>query len=107
MATVLGAEEALTRSVFDGATLMVGGFGLVGMPLTLVSALNAGPFRDLTIVRNNLAETGTFLGKTLRLGKIKPAIRHDRYPHPPRAGTPGPVQPAEPMHPPATHHAQY
>jgi 3-oxoacid CoA-transferase subunit A/3-oxoadipate CoA-transferase alpha subunit len=74
MATVLGAEEALTRSVFDGATLMVGGFGLVGMPLTLVSALNAGPFRDLTIVSNNLAETGTFLGKTLRLGKIRRAI---------------------------------
>ncbi|HXN83046.1 MAG TPA: CoA transferase subunit A [Myxococcales bacterium] len=74
MATVLGAEEALARSVVDGATLMVGGFGLVGMPLTLVAALNAGPFRELTIVSNNLAETGIFLGQTLRLGKIKRAI---------------------------------
>src|ERR1700730_3632942 len=94
MATVLGAEEALARSVVDGATLMVGGFGLVGMPLTLVAALNAGPFRELTIVSNNVAETGIFLGQTLRLGKIKRAIGSYFTTNPeggggPRAGQPG------------------
>lgn len=74
MAEVLDAAEAIARSVSDGSTLMVGGFGLVGMPLTLVSALNRSPRRDLTIVSNNLAETGRYLGETLRLGKVRRAI---------------------------------
>jgi len=51
---VLSAEEAVAEAVFDGATLMVGGFGLVGKPLTLVRALNESPFKDLTIISNNL-----------------------------------------------------
>lgn len=74
MAEVLDAAEAIARSVTDGATVMVGGFGLVGMPLTLVSALNRSPRRELTIISNNLAETGRYLGETLRLGKIRRAI---------------------------------
>jgi 3-oxoacid CoA-transferase A subunit len=71
---VVAAEEIIARAVFDGATLMVGGFGLVGMPLTLVSALNASPFRDLTVISNNLAEQGRYLGQTLRLGKLRRTI---------------------------------
>ncbi|GAC1597950.1 MAG: hypothetical protein NVS4B10_08030 [Myxococcales bacterium] len=58
MATQLSAEEAIARAVFDGATLMVGGFGLAGKPLTLVRALNQSPFGALTIVSNNLGEAG-------------------------------------------------
>jgi 3-oxoacid CoA-transferase subunit A/3-oxoadipate CoA-transferase alpha subunit len=53
---------------------MVGGFGLVGKALTLVSALNHSPFRDLTIVSNNLGEPGKYLGRTLLLGKVSHAI---------------------------------
>lgn len=71
---LLGEEEAIRRTVFDGATLMVGGFGLVGKPLTLVSALNASPFKDLTIISNNLGEPGRYLGRTLLLGKVRRAI---------------------------------
>jgi 3-oxoacid CoA-transferase A subunit len=71
---VLDAAEAIRRTLFDGATVMVGGFGLVGMPLTLVSALDASPFRDLTVVSNNLGEPGKGLGKTLLLGKIRRAV---------------------------------
>jgi 3-oxoacid CoA-transferase A subunit len=71
---LLAPDEALRRTLFDGATVMVGGFGLVGKPLTLVSALNAGPWRDLTIVSNNLGEPGKGLGRTLLLGKIRRAI---------------------------------
>lgn len=74
MATVLSAEEAISRAVFDGATLMVGGFGLAGKPLTLVRALNASAFGGLTIVSNNLGEAGRYLGETLLLGKVKRAI---------------------------------
>ncbi len=68
------AEEAVARVLFDGATVMVGGFGLVGMPLTLVAAINASPLKDLTIISNNLAEPGRHLGKALLLGKVRHAI---------------------------------
>jgi 3-oxoacid CoA-transferase A subunit len=68
------ADAALRAVLFDGATVMVGGFGLVGKPLTLVSALNESPFRDLTVVSNNLGEPGRYLGRTLQLGKIRCAV---------------------------------
>ncbi len=68
------AAAALRAVLFDGATVMVGGFGLVGKPLTLVSALNDSPFTGLTIVSNNLGEPGRYLGRTLQLGKIRRAI---------------------------------
>lgn len=71
---LLEADDAIRLTLFDGASVMVGGFGLVGKPLTLVSALNASPFRDLTIMSNNLGEPGRGLGQTLRLGKIRRAI---------------------------------
>ncbi len=71
---LIDADEAIRRSLFDGASVMVGGFGLVGKPLTLVSALNASPFRDLTILSNNLGEPGRYLGRTLLLGKVRRAV---------------------------------
>lgn len=71
---LIDAEEAVRRTLFDGATVMVGGFGLVGKPLTLVAALNAVGFRDLTVVSNNLGEPGRYLGETLRRGMIRRAI---------------------------------
>lgn len=71
---VLSADEAVRRTLFDGATVMVGGFGLVGCPLTLVEALNAGPVKDLTVVSNNLPEPGSYLGRSLLLGKVRHAI---------------------------------
>ncbi len=74
MRKLLTAEEAVGRVLFDGAVVMVGGFGLVGMPLTLVSALNAGPAKELTIISNNLAEPGRHLGKALLLGKVRHAV---------------------------------
>ena len=74
VAEVVTAEEIIARVVFDGASIMVGGFGFAGKPLTLVNALNASPFRDLTILSNNLGEPGKYLGQTLRLGKVRRAI---------------------------------
>jgi 3-oxoacid CoA-transferase A subunit len=68
------ADDAVARVLFDGATVMVGGFGLVGMPLTLVSAINESALKDLTIISNNLAEPGRYLGKALLLGKVRHAI---------------------------------
>jgi 3-oxoacid CoA-transferase A subunit len=74
VARQIGSEEAVALILKNGMTLMVGGFGLVGAPLTLVRALNASPCRDLTIISNNLGEPGKGLGETLRLGKVRRAI---------------------------------
>jgi 3-oxoacid CoA-transferase A subunit len=71
---LLTAEEVVRTVLFDGASVMVGGFGLAGAPMTVVSAVNASPLRDLTIISNNLAETGVHLGRTLLLGKIRRAV---------------------------------
>ncbi len=70
----LGAEDAVTLAIKDGMTLMIGGFGLVGAPLTMIRALNASARKDLTIISNNLGEPGKALGETLRLGKVRRAI---------------------------------
>ncbi|HTX52021.1 MAG TPA: CoA transferase subunit A [Candidatus Baltobacteraceae bacterium] len=73
-ATIVSATTAIDEAVRDGMTLMVGGFGLVGAPLTLIRALNASDRKDLTIISNNLGEPGKGLGETLRLGKVRRAI---------------------------------
>jgi 3-oxoacid CoA-transferase A subunit len=73
-AGVARADDAIAATVRDGMTLMVGGFGLVGAPLTLIRALNASLLKDLTIISNNLGEPGKALGETFRLGKVRRAI---------------------------------
>ena len=54
---------------------MVGGFGLVGAPLTLLDALvERSDATDLTIISNNIGEPGGGLGKLLRQGRIRRGI---------------------------------
>ena len=68
------AEEAI-RHVRTGDTVMVGGFGLVGAPLTLLDALvEQSDATDLTIISNNIGEPGKGLGKLLRQGRIRRGI---------------------------------
>ena len=70
----IDAEEAV-RHVRTGDTVMVGGFGLVGAPLTLIDALvEHSDATDLTIVSNNIGEPGKGLGKLLRQGRIRRGI---------------------------------
>jgi 3-oxoacid CoA-transferase subunit A/3-oxoadipate CoA-transferase alpha subunit len=71
---VVSAEEAV-RHVRSGDTVMVGGFGLVGAPLTLIDALvELSDATDLTIVSNNIGEQGRGLGNLLRQGRIRRGI---------------------------------
>ena len=72
--TPIAAEEAVSL-IRSGDTVMVGGFGLVGAPLTLIDALAESSDADeLTIVSNNIGEPGRGLGKLLRQGRIKRGI---------------------------------
>jgi 3-oxoacid CoA-transferase A subunit len=71
---LITAEEAVSH-VKTGDTVMVGGFGLVGAPLTLIDALaDHSDATDLTVVSNNIGEPGKGLGKLLRQGRIRRGI---------------------------------
>jgi 3-oxoacid CoA-transferase subunit A len=70
---VASAEEA-TRDVQDGATLMVGGFGLCGVPEDLIDALVRKGVRNLTTISNNAGVDQAGLGKLLATGQIKKHI---------------------------------
>ncbi|MFJ7678617.1 CoA transferase subunit A [Peribacillus sp. NPDC097198] len=66
-------QEALS-CVESGQTILVGGFGLVGAPLTLIEGLTKKDVKDLTIVSNNLGEAGKGLGILLNQNKIRKGI---------------------------------
>ena len=58
----------------SGQTLMVGGFGLIGSPLSIIQYLTKHDVSELTVVSNNVGEAGEGLGILLRQGKLKKAI---------------------------------
>lgn len=66
-------QQALSY-VKSGDTVLVGGFGLIGAPLTLIAGLTEKEVNDLTIVSNNLGESGKGLGILLNQNKIKKGI---------------------------------
>ena len=75
MAVELVSAARAVREVRRGHTVMVGGFGLVGAPLTLIEALVASDAaRELTVISNNLGEPGKGLGALLLEGGVKRAI---------------------------------
>ncbi len=68
------ADEALAGQVKDGMTLMAGGFGLCGIPETLIAAVRRSGAKDLTFVSNNAGVDGIGLGTLLETGQIKKMI---------------------------------
>jgi 3-oxoacid CoA-transferase subunit A len=67
---VASADEAV-RDVFDGATLVVGGFGLCGIPENLIAALVRRGVRNLTAVSNNCGVDDWGLGLLLKSRQIR------------------------------------
>jgi len=67
---VANAEEAIA-DVFDGATIMVGGFGLCGMPENLIRALAKKGTKNLTTISNNVGVDGLGMGLLLANGQIR------------------------------------
>jgi len=68
------AVEALQGLLFDGMTIMAGGFGLCGIPETLIAAIRASGVKDLTVVSNNCGVDDFGLGVLLAGGQIKKMI---------------------------------
>jgi 3-oxoacid CoA-transferase subunit A len=67
---VASAEEAI-QDVSDGATIMVGGFGLCGMPENLIRALAHKGVKNLTTISNNAGVDGAGMGLLLANGQIR------------------------------------
>lgn len=67
------AKEAVAE-IQDGATLMVGGFGLVGIPEQLILALVEKGVKDLTVISNNCGVDEWGLGLLLKEKQIKKMI---------------------------------
>ncbi len=68
------AGAALEGLLFDGMTIMSGGFGLSGNPEHLIPALKAAGVRDLTVISNNCGADGFGLWMLLDSGQIKKMI---------------------------------
>jgi 3-oxoacid CoA-transferase subunit A len=68
------AVEALQGLLFDGMTIMAGGFGLCGIPENLIAAVRQAGVKDLTVVSNNCGVDDFGLGVLLAGGQIRKMI---------------------------------
>src|SRR6201992_3653618 len=68
------ARAALDGLLFDGMTVMSGGFGLSGNPETLIVALRDSGVKDLTIISNNCGADGLGLWILLNNGQIRKMV---------------------------------
>lgn len=68
------STDAAVADIPDGASIAVGGFGLVGIPTLLINSLREQGAGDLTIISNNLGTDGFGLGLLLQDGKISKSI---------------------------------
>lgn len=65
------AAEALDGLLFDGMTIMAGGFGLCGIPENLILALRDSGVKEITVVSNNCGVDDFGLGILLQTRQIK------------------------------------
>jgi len=70
---VAGADEAI-KDISDGNTLMLGGFGLCGIPENCISALVKSGVKDLTCISNNAGVDDFGIGLMLKTRQVKKMI---------------------------------
>ena len=68
------ADNALEGVLFDGMTIMAGGFGLCGIPEFLIAAIKKSGVSGLTVISNNAGVDGFGLGQLLETRQIKKMI---------------------------------
>ena len=74
MDKVLSSAAGAVANIPDGARIMVGGFGLCGVPSALLDALHARGTRNLTIISNNAGTDGAGVGVLLAARQIARVI---------------------------------
>ncbi|MFF8818216.1 3-oxoacid CoA-transferase subunit A [Leucobacter sp. NPDC015123] len=70
--------------IFDGATVMIGGFGRAGQPVELIDALIEQGAKDLTVVNNNAGNGDVGLAALLATGRVRKIVcsfprQHDSW----------------------------
>ena len=68
------AQTALEGLMYDGMTVMAGGFGLCGIPEHLILAMRDSGIGNLTVVSNNAGVDDAGLGLLLKTRQIKKMI---------------------------------
>ena len=68
------AASALDGLLFDGMTIMAGGFGLCGIPENLILAIRDSGVKDLTVISNNCGVDDFGLGLMLQTRQIRKMV---------------------------------
>jgi len=71
--SVATLDEAVA-GIFDGATIMIGGFGTAGQPTHLIDALIARGATGLTIINNNAGNGEVGLAALLKAGRVRKMV---------------------------------
>ncbi len=74
MNKVVSSADAAIARVQDGATIMMGGFGLCGIPENLIAALRRKGVRNLTVMSNNAGVDDFGIGLLLQTRQVKKMI---------------------------------
>ncbi|MFE3852017.1 3-oxoacid CoA-transferase subunit A [Streptomyces griseorubiginosus] len=73
-AEIVESADAAVAGIEDGSTVLVGGFGLAGMPFDLIDALIRQGAKDLTIVSNNAGNGDVGLAALLAAGRVRKVL---------------------------------
>jgi 3-oxoacid CoA-transferase subunit A len=68
------AQAALEGKLFDGMTIMAGGFGLCGIPENSIAEIKRSGVKNLTVISNNAGVDGFGLGVLLNARQVKKMI---------------------------------
>lgn len=74
MTTICESTAEAVAGIADGATVLVGGFGMAGMPVALIDALIEQGATDLTVVSNNAGNGDTGLAALLAAGRVRKVV---------------------------------
>ena len=74
MASIVETPDDAVAGIADGSTVLVGGFGLAGMPLDLVDALVRQGATGLTLVSNNAGNGTVGIAALLEAGQVRKVI---------------------------------
>ena len=74
MTLVTDSTLEAVEGIADGSTVLVGGFGMAGMPVALIDALIEQGATDLTVVSNNAGNGDTGLAALLHAGRVRKVV---------------------------------
>jgi 3-oxoacid CoA-transferase subunit A len=74
MTKVLASAEEAVGLIPDGASILMGGFGLCGIPENLIKALHARGTKDLTVISNNAGVDDYGIGILLKARQVRKMI---------------------------------